>query len=114
MSRKRKLTPNQKAALWLRRICKLTGAEPAGRLYHRKAVRLRVGNATFRVGEDCARKEACGLRVETCHHLYQRPPHLYGIPTSERIANALLWLKAYPKEFDRWAARGVFNKKNLK
>jgi hypothetical protein len=107
MPRKRKLTPNQKAALWLKRICKLTGAKPCEPLDGSKSYKVRVGKVTFQASAFQVRLD-CPYR-QTCFNFGYTE-----LPTSEKIASVLLWLKAYPKEFDRWAARGVFNKKNLK
>lgn len=86
-------TPARRAAEYLKRIARLTGAEHV----HGETYRLRAGRRSFLVDYKLVR--AISRRGEgTCFSVATDP----DIPSAEVVASALLQLKNNPRLFDRW------------
>jgi len=86
-------TPARRAAEYLKRIARLTGAEHV----HDETYRLRAGRRSFLVDYKLVR--AISRRGNaTCFSLAADP----DIPSAEVVASALLQLKNNPRLFERW------------
>jgi hypothetical protein len=89
----RKPTPTQRAAEYLKRVARLTGAEHV----HDETYRLRAGRRSFLVDYKLVR--VISRRGEaTCFSVAADP----DIPSAEVVASALLQLKSNPRLFEKW------------
>jgi hypothetical protein len=88
-----KWTPAQRAAEYLKRIARLTGAERV----HDQTYRLRAGRRSFLVDYKLVR--VISRRGEgTCFSVAADP----DMPSAEVVASALLQLKNNPRLFEKW------------
>jgi hypothetical protein len=88
-----KRTPAQRAAEYLKRVARLTGAEHV----HDETYRLRAGRRSFLVDYKLVR--VISRRGEaTCFSVAADP----DIPSAEVVASALLQLKSNPRLFEKW------------
>ena len=88
-----KRTPAQRAAEYLKRIARLTGAEHV----HDETYRLRAGRRSFLVDYKLVR--VISRRGEgTCFSVAADP----DMPSAEVVASALLQLKNNPRLFEKW------------
>jgi hypothetical protein len=88
-----KRTPGQRAAEYLKRIARLTGAEQV----HDETYRLRAGRRSFLVDYKLVR--VISRRGEgTCFSVAADP----DMPSAEVVASALLQLKNNPRLFEKW------------
>jgi len=99
-------TPAQRAAEYLKRIARLTGAEHV----HDESYWLRAGRRSFLVDYKFVREiSRCGRA--TCFSVAADP----DMPSAEVVASALLQLKNNPKLFKKWRKeRGYTFKANGK
>ena len=89
-------TPAQRAAEYLKRVARLTGAEHV----HGESYRLRVGRRSFLVDYKFVR--VLSRRGEaTCFSVAADP----DMPSAEVVASALLQLKNNPGLFEKWRQR---------
>ena len=86
-------TPTQRAAEYLKRIARLTGAEHV----YGESYRLRAGRRSFLVDYKFVRVIS-RRGGATCFSVAADP----GMPSAEVVASALLQLKNNPKLFERW------------
>jgi len=86
-------TPSERAAKYLRRIARLTGAEriQSGSYW------LRAGGENFIVGDKFVRLFS-HRNKSTCFSVAADP----DVPSAEVVASALLQLKGNPKLFKKW------------
>ena|SRR5215469_6271103 len=88
-----KVTPTQRAAKYLRRVARLTGAKqvPCGGYW------LRAGHSSFLV--DCESVRLISRHRESTCFSAATYPDMLG---AEVVASALLQLKSNPKLFQKW------------
>lgn len=86
-------TPARRAAEYLKRIARLTGAEHV----HDECYWLRAGRRSFLVDYKFVRAIS-GRGKATCFSLAAAP----DMPSAEVVASALLQLKNNPKLFKKW------------
>ena len=88
-----KLAPAQRAAKYLRRIARLTGAKQV----HGDSYRLKAGRRHFVVDSKFVR--LISRRAEsTCFSVVTNP----DMPSAEAVASALLQLNNNPGLFEKW------------
>lgn len=86
-------TPARRAAEYLKRIARLTGAERV----HDETYRLRAGRRSFLVDYKLVRVISRRSKA-TCFSVAAEP----DMPSAEVVASALLQLKNNPRLFEKW------------